>query len=121
MNSLIVAPSSLPSCCKLISACNPALTDASTLDAMLGLADLVGALGTAEQARAFKGSVPKLLANQGFNPSRWQKGKDGCQGNPCVSFSPALVPILTETQRRINPGQSKAAVYWCDGWVWACH
>ena len=70
----------------------------------LTLGDLVAAFGTDQQASTFNKVVPRLLRDSGFKPTRWSNGKEGCNGNPCMSFSPALVPVLTSNQRRVLPG-----------------
>jgi hypothetical protein len=70
----------------------------------LTLKDLVRAFGTKAQADAFEAAVPELLKESGFQPMRWDRDGEGCNGNPCIAFTPSPVPILTTTQQKIMPG-----------------
>lgn len=70
----------------------------------LNLDGIVRAFGTREQADAFKDYVPKLVRDSGFKPMRWDRDGEGCAGNPCISFTPSIFPVLTLTQRKVLPG-----------------
>ena len=70
----------------------------------LTLRDVVRAFGTKVQASAFQAAVPKLLQDSGFKPMRWDRDGEGCDGNPCISFTASPTPVLTATQRTVRPG-----------------